>query len=100
VARLTRLPRSVAQDRLWRAGRGFQDFLFTALKSLLPPEAFRFAGVLIKAVSELPRTPREIIRAKARRFIAEYRRHECVKFHDIVYRTFRHILYTLISSKT
>src|SRR5579864_1153268 len=26
-------------------------------------------------------------------------RHLCVKFHDIVYRTFRHILYTLVSSK-
>ena|SRR5689334_13174825 len=25
-----------------------------------------------------------------------YRRHKCVKFHDIVYRTFRHILYTLV----
>jgi hypothetical protein len=34
---------------------------------------------------------------KPKQLIAEYRRHKCVKFHDIVYRTFRHILYTLVS---
>ena len=34
--------------------------------------------------------------AKARQFIAEYRRHKGVKFHDIAYKAFRDILYTWV----
>ncbi|HEY2233270.1 MAG TPA: hypothetical protein VGK01_07305, partial [Candidatus Angelobacter sp.] len=38
--------------------------------------------------------------AEAEDLKQSYRRHKCVKFHDIIYRTFRHILYTLVPGKS